>query len=90
MNTEERISFLVNGNIQFIWGLRKAGDKVSLEEFRERLADVISFADVELHELEIKNKITALLDAGIDEDTADELGGLAKDVRGFVGERKSA
>ena len=82
MKTDERMSFLVNENIQFIWELRKAGDKNTLEEFRERLADIVSFADVELHELEIKNRITALLDAGIDENTADELVGLAKDVHG--------
>ena len=92
MNTDKRINFLVNEIIQFIWSLRKADDKSSLEEFRERLADTVVFADIELHELEIKNKITTLLVSDINKDTADEISELVKDIRRFVSEqeRKSA
>ena len=87
-NTEKHIYFLVDESIQFIWNLRKAGDKNSIEEFRERLRDIISFADFEIHEVEIKNNVTALLNAGINDDTAGEMTELAKDIRGFVREQE--
>ncbi len=81
MSIDDRICFLADESTQLIWTLRKNSDKGSLEEFRERLEANLDFADVELHELEIKDKITALLTAGIDADTADELSELAKEIR---------
>lgn len=77
---EGRVFLLVNNLVQFIWELFKAGDKSRLEEFRERLIDVISFADFELHELEIRSRIKALCEADIDKAAADELAELANEI----------
>ena len=77
---EGRVFLLVNNLVQFIWELFKAGDKNRLEEFRERLIDVISFADFELHELEIRGRIKALCETDIDEVAADELAELAGEI----------
>ena len=78
--TEGRIFLVVNETVKFIWELFKAGDKSRLEEFQERLIDVISFADFELHELEIRSRIKALCEADIDEAAADELAELAGEI----------
>ena len=78
--TEGRIFLVVNETVKFIWELFKVGDKSRLEEFRERLIDVISFADFELHELEIRSRIKALSEADIDEAAADELAELAGEI----------
>ena len=74
----------MNEFIQLIWASRN--DKNSLEELRElreRLGDVISFADFELHELELRGRLTALLGAGINEDTADKISELSEEIRGL-------
>ena len=78
--TDNRIFLLVDNALQLVWELFKAGDKSRLEEFRERLIDVISFADFELHELEIRSRITALCEADIDEAAANELAELAGEI----------
>lgn len=78
--TEGRIFLVVNETVKFIWELFKSGDKSRLKEFRERLIDVISFADFELHELEIRGRIKALCETDIDEAAADELAELAGEI----------
>lgn len=81
INTEQRIFFLMDESTQLIWAFRKNGDKNSLEDFKERLEAALSFADIELREMEIKNKIMALLTADVNSDTADEFAELAREIR---------
>lgn len=81
VNTDDKMFFLINESAMLIWELRKAGDKSRLENFRERLKADLSFADDELHELEIRSRIKALCETDIDETAADELAELANEIR---------
>ena len=79
--TDNRIFLLVDNALQLVWELFKAGDKSKLEEFREHVNDVLICTDLELRELELRDRIKALCEANIDEATAGELAELANEIR---------
>ena len=79
-STKDKMFFLINESAMLVLELFKADDKSRLENFRKRLKADLSFADVELHELEIRNRIKALCEADIDEVAADELAELAGEI----------
>ena len=82
--TDYRMFFLVNQSSELIWELNKSSDAVRLKDFRERLRATLSFADDELHELEVREKLNALLGSDIDEGTANTLTELLGQVRGYL------
>ena len=88
IDTEHRMFFLVNESAQLIWNLCKTGDAERLKDFRERLRADLSFADDELHELELKtslrDKLKAIYEFGINESTSQELEELLDKVIGYL------
>ena len=81
---DDKMFFLINESAILISELRKAGDKTGLEDFRKRLKADLSFADVELQELELRSRIKALCGTDIDEAAADELTALAKEIHALL------
>ncbi len=88
IDIEHRMFFLVNESAQLIWNLCKNGDKNTLKDFRERLRADLSFADDELYELELKDKIKALCKAiassEINETVADRLSELSEEIQDYL------
>ena len=84
--TDYRMFFLVNQSSELIWELNKSSDAVRLKDFRERLQATLRFADIEVHELEVRSKLKSLLDTDITESSADTLAGISEEVSGDLSE----